>query len=212
MADDQKSALEQSFRQNERVLIQWLIKKLGDAESAHDVAQSAFVNIWQYSQGNEIDNPKALIFKTAANLALNELRRRKRFFRRNVLTSELVEIGPLRNKPSLDPTPEEETSLRQEAKVLLAAIDQLPQKPRDAYKLHRYEGMSYKQIAEKQNVSVSSVEKYMIEALSILRKVILPDVADKPKKLRTKRIIARTPPQTDQSQFVLASDSDKSND
>ena len=212
MADNQKSELEQSFRQNERVLIQWLIKKLGDAETAHDVAQSAFVNVWQYSQANEIDNPKALIFKTAANLALNELRRRKRFFRRNVLTNELVEIGPLRNKPSLDPTPEEATSFRQEAKALLAAIDQLPAKPREAYKLHRIEGMSYKQIAEKQKVSVSSVEKYMIEALSILRKVILPDVADKPKKRRTPRSNARPHSQTDKPQLMLASDCDKSND
>ncbi len=211
MVDDQKLALERVFRQNERVLLRWLVKKLGDMESAHDVAQSTFLNLWKYSNSHEIENPKALIFRTAANLALNELRRRRRFFRRNILTNELVEIGPLRHRPSLEPTPEEAASLRQEAKILLAAIDKLPPKPRDAYKLHRFEGMSYKQIAEKQGVSVSSVEKYMIEALSVLRRIILPDVTDKPRTLKPK-LDERKPSRIDEARLVLAKDSDEAND
>jgi len=214
MADDQKSLLEQSFRQNERILLGWLVKKLGDMETAHDVAQSTFLNVWKYSDAHEIENPKALIFRTAANLALNEIRRRKRFFRRNILTNEMVEIGPLRNKPSPDPTPEEATSLRQEAKILLAAIDQLPPKPRAAYKLNRFEGMSYKQIAEKQGVSVSSVEKYMIEALSVLRRVILPDATETRKRPSTSKPtpVTQTTSQIDGTQLVLTRDNDESND
>ena len=214
MADDKKSSLEQCFRQNERVLLRWLVKKLGDMETARDVAQTTFLNVWRYSSANEIENPKALIFRTAANLALNELRRRKRFFRRNVLTNEMIEIGPLRNKPSPEPTPEENTSLRQETKILLAAIDELPPKSREAYKLNRFEGLSYKQIAEKQGVSVSSVEKYMIEALRILRRIILPDVAEFPKKTAASKstTVAQSTFRPKGAQLALMQDTDESND
>ena len=54
--------------------------------------------------------------------------------------------------------------------MVLSVLDELDERSRDAFILHRLEGMKHAQIAEFMGVSVSSVEKYIIKALSLLMK------------------------------------------
>ena len=51
-------------------------------------------------------------------------------------------------------------------------IEGLSPQSREAFKLSRFEQMSYKKIAEEMNVSVGTVEKHISKALSILRKEV----------------------------------------
>ena len=57
---------------------------------------------------------------------------------------------------------------RQEAAA--AVIRALPPKTRDAFLLHRFEALTYRQIAGRLGVSVSMVEKHIAEALRQLKK------------------------------------------
>jgi RNA polymerase sigma-70 factor (ECF subfamily) len=176
MSPERQPEIERVYRHNEAMLVRWLTAKLGDADAARDVAQSTFIRVWSYASENEVSSPKSLIFKTAARLALNEIRRRNRFSKRNVFTNDLMENEE--NLPSnadhAGPSPEENAVLKQEAALTLSTIESLPPKIRLAFKLHRFDGLSYQQIADRMNVSKSSVEKYMIEALKSLREKLLP--------------------------------------
>jgi RNA polymerase sigma-70 factor (ECF subfamily) len=51
-------------------------------------------------------------------------------------------------------------------------LEKLPQNARQAFILNRSKGMTYPAIAEQMGVSVSSVEKYILESLKHLRKVV----------------------------------------
>ncbi len=169
MNDKQQALIEAAIRQDEKMLVRWLTKKLGDPDAARDVAQNVFLRVWAFSETEKIDNPRALIFKTASNLALNELKRRNRFERRHVSAADPIENDPLKHVASLAPSPETETSIREDVTLTLAAIRDLPERPRRAFVMNRFDGLSYKEIARALQVSESSVEKYMIEALKILR-------------------------------------------
>ncbi len=172
MTPDQRALIEKAIRKDEKLLVRWLTKKLGDVDAARDVAQSVFMRVWAFAETSKVENPRALIFKAAGNLALNEIKRRNRFYQRHVTPGEFAENDPLHNVASLAPSPEKHASLRQDVAITLNAIDTLPDRPRQAFMMNRFDGLSYKEIAKAMAVSESSVEKYMIEALKQLRRVL----------------------------------------
>ncbi len=169
MTPDQQKEIEQAMRRDEKLLIRWLTKKLGDSDTARDVVQSVFLRVWAFAENGIVENPRALLFKTASNLALNEMKRRNKFTRRHVEPSADSDNDALHNVPSLSPSPEKQASLREDVSITMAAINGLPENPRRAFIMNRFDGKSYKQIAVIMKVSESSVEKYMIEALKKLR-------------------------------------------
>ena len=59
---------------------------------------------------------------------------------------------------------------KQELAQLYALIDKLPNKIKVAFLLHRGRGLSYSEIAAEMGVSNSMVEKYITEALKLLRR------------------------------------------
>ncbi len=66
------------------------------------------------------------------------------------------------------PSAEAVVAGRQRLQTLMTALDQLPEKTRTIFRLHKFEGLSYAEVAEKQGISRSSVEKHMMDALRIL--------------------------------------------
>ena len=158
-----------AIRRNDRLLVRWLAQKFGDMETARDIAQSTYLRVWSYAQTREIDNLKALIFKTAANLAANEFRARRR------LRSIKAEPASPDDKFEIDqvacdtPSPEAAAVGREEVDAAIGAINSLPEKARRAFLLSRFEEKTYREIGEMLDVSESSVEKYIIAALKALR-------------------------------------------
>ena len=69
-------------------------------------------------------------------------------------------------------SPEQILSGREKLDRIYAAIDELPEKCRQAFLLHRSSGLSYNDIAQELGVSVSSVEKYILEALKHCRQAL----------------------------------------
>lgn len=191
MTPEQKAEIERAMRREEKLLVRWLTQKLGDPDSARDVLQSVFLRVWAFAENGVVENPRALLFKTAGNLALNELKRRNRFTRRHVEPGNTSENDPLHNVASLSPSPEKQASLREDVSITMAAIEALPDRPRRAFVMNRFDGLSYKEIAELMNVSESSIEKYMIEALKKLRLSIEEAAAGKTKIVKFARLQRR---------------------
>ncbi len=164
-----RSEVGMAFRRHDRMLVRWLARKFGDIETARDIAQSAYLRVWRYSQTQKIDNLQALIFKTAANLAANEFRARKRLQVLNIDASASQRESLVDQVPSEQPTPEAVAVAREEIAASLRAIEALPALARRAFVLSRFEEKTYREIAELLDVSESSVEKYIIAALKALR-------------------------------------------
>jgi RNA polymerase sigma-70 factor (ECF subfamily) len=61
---------------------------------------------------------------------------------------------------------------RETLTVIYQSLEGLPQNPRQAFILNRAKGLTYGEIAKQIGVSVSSVEKYILEALKHLRSVL----------------------------------------
>ena len=167
--DMDRSEVGLAFRRHDRMLVRWLALKFGDIETARDIAQSAYLRVWRYAQTQPIENIQALIFKTAANLAANEFRARKRLKALKIESASNHREFPVEEVASEQPSPEAIAVAKEQIAASLRAIESLPAQARRAFVLSRFEEKTYREIAGLLGVSESSVEKYIIAALKALR-------------------------------------------
>jgi RNA polymerase sigma-70 factor (ECF subfamily) len=169
MSDDKARFLKQLVEQHGPSLERFLARKLENQADAAEVAQEAFLRIYRLEHPEQLDNARAFLFQVASNLAVDQLRRRSLHFR--FLKSETRELGiPDEQEISAEvASPEKILTAREKLARIYKVIDGLPEKTRQAFILHRTTGMSYSDIAHELGVSVSSVEKYILEALKQCR-------------------------------------------
>jgi RNA polymerase sigma factor (sigma-70 family) len=154
------SALIASFRENYQDLLRFLTRRTGDAERAADVAQDTYVRLAAIAPANlDIQNPRAFVYRVAANLAIDTLRREGR------IASDFTFLSAGEAVPDPAPSPEASALAREKVRLLEAALDELPSKPRLALLLSRVEGRSFAEIARQLDVSESMVAKYIARAL-----------------------------------------------
>ena len=150
-------------------LERYLSRKLDNAADASEIAQEAFLRIYRLDQPEKLDNARAFLFQVASNLAIDQLRRRQLHFKflkiegREPGEEELADIN------AGAASPEHILAAQEKLQRIYAVIDKLPDKVRQAFLLHRSAGLSYSEIARELGVSVSSVEKYILEALKQCR-------------------------------------------
>ncbi len=133
---------------------------LGDRPLAEDIFQEVFVNLLEkIREGQQIDNIRAYLLRSARNRCYNCIRDRK--YAKDV--DDLRDILP--GGEEADPDDHAE---------LHAALRQLPDDNRDALLLCEYEGYSYDEIAGLTSVPVSTVRKRIFRARRKLRELLSP--------------------------------------
>lgn len=163
--------LEQVFTDHAQGLVRFLYRKVKNWEDAEDIAQNAFIRIQRLTESGELENPKAYLYQTASNLAIDKIRREK--LHTNYIQSETADPAfGVTSGESDAYCPERQLRAREQLRRVEDALLQLPIKCRQAFMLHRLRNMSYNDIANEMNVSVSSVEKYILQALKHCRKTL----------------------------------------
>lgn len=132
-------------------------------QDAEDIVQEAFHNILRADNLEALDNPKAYLYKTATNLALNRLRK----YRQNPPVS-CADDPHWQAEPD-EISPERQVLAQQDLARLSAALNTLPEKYRRTFLLSRMHNKTYKEISEQLNIAESTVEKHIIKVLKCLR-------------------------------------------
>ena len=138
---------------------------------AEDVAQDVFVEVFRSVKSYRSDSKLSTwIYRIALNKSINFIRRQKRQKwlspLEEVFTGKLAADVP--DSPASLPSSEMET--RQRQKNLHTAMDALPENQRVAFILNKYDGLSYQEISEVMNLSLSSVESLIHRAKMNLQK------------------------------------------
>ena len=170
MTDSKEQFLKDLVDEHQLALERFLTRKLESPDDAREVAQEAYLRIHRMEQPQQLDNARAFLFQVASNLAVDQLRRRTLHFR--FLKSEKRQVPETETADSgaVAASPEQILAAREKLSDMYAAVDELPFKVKQAFLLHRRSGMSYAEIAQALEVSVSSVEKYLLQALKHCRK------------------------------------------
>ena len=162
------AAFEQLVERHQRLVIGTVGRMLGTNSDAEDIAQQVFVRVWKNLKRYE---PRAKfttwLLKITRNLVFNELRRRSRHPAVPLQSETDEEERPLKDEHAVAP---DATLLENELQEAVdAAIAQLPETQRMAVILRRYEELSYEEIAEALDQSVSAVKSLLFRARMELR-------------------------------------------
>ena len=132
------------------------------AGRAQELAQDAFLKLYlRMSKGEEIENPRAWLYKVAHNSAL-------RFHQREPNFDGLAAAAEPADRV---PDPERAVMERQRRAVLLAAIRELSPQQRNCLHL-RVEGLRYREIADVIGISTSAVAEFLRRAAVRLKGVL----------------------------------------
>jgi RNA polymerase sigma factor (sigma-70 family) len=173
----QRCFLETLCLENERKLVCFINKKVGDWELSRDIAQDAFLTLYRKYPSGEIDFPRTLLFRVAANFAIMHLRHR-RVVRR--LGGMACDPATLEHVPESEAhCPEWETMRGQLAPQLVAIIGALRPTFRNVFVMAHIQDIPRKEIAAALRISEKRVDKRMTEALRLCREALLSHGIDK---------------------------------
>lgn len=150
------------------------INLIHNSEDAEDVTQEVFTAI--YLSLDTFDGNSKLstwIYSIALNKSKEFLRKKTRKKRSGMMTTiEKDDSHTVPNATIEFNHPGVLLENKERSIVLFDAIDKLAENQKIAYTLHKIEGMSYSEIAELTDLSVSSVESLMFRAKKKLQQLL----------------------------------------
>jgi RNA polymerase sigma-70 factor (ECF subfamily) len=158
---DPNKGIETIFRQYFAYVVNIVYRVSNDSGLAEDIAQDVFFELWKKKDNLNISSSiRPYLRRAAINKTLNYFRDRKINFASDEQLPQVAGSTPrAQQKMEAEEVEEKITQL----------IDQLPKRCRVIFILSRYEELSYKEIAEKLEISDKTVENQISKALRFLR-------------------------------------------
>ncbi|BAV64087.1 RNA polymerase sigma factor [Sphingobium cloacae] len=141
-------------------LERFLTRRLSSPDLAAELTQEAFIRLMRVDPPSLVRDPRAWLFRTASNLVVDHHRTTRR------APFDAIEDAVREN--IADPTPTQEMAAlsREELAVVHKAIEDLPPRGREVFKLSRFEGLGYSEIAERLGISRNTVVVHMVRSLA----------------------------------------------
>ncbi|WP_342346196.1 sigma-70 family RNA polymerase sigma factor [Burkholderia perseverans] len=149
-----------------RELLRFLSQRVKDIDTASDIAQESYLRVLTLrGSGTPISDPRGLLYRTARNLVIDSFRRA------GVRDQHVQPLDDDCDRPA-DPSSQPENAFEssQRTDMLVAAIEALPPRCREAFVLHRFEGLSHLEIAARMGISRNMVEKHVIRGVLACRR------------------------------------------
>jgi len=138
-----------------------LQKRGASADEAEDLVQEAFLKFEAYRQTAEVREPEAFVVRAALNLAVDAGRRKHR----SPFSSRALDDFHFADS---SPGPDEVLQGRDRLERLRQGLLALKPRARDMLLAQRLEGLTYAEIAAREGVSVSAVEKQIARSVLFL--------------------------------------------
>lgn len=128
-----------------------------------DVVQESYLRIWKARAAQPIRCAQAFLFTVARHLALDALRHER--------ASPIKAIGPLDDLRVIEDGPDaaEATGRRERVRLLAEAIAVLPARCREVFLLHKIQGFSRRETAERLGLAEKTIEAQTVKAMQRCR-------------------------------------------
>jgi len=153
---------EDLFREWYSPLCRYAYSILRNMDEAEDVVQQTFYKLWDQRKEIEIRTSiNSYLYRMVHNACLNKIKQIKT--REEHLSEYSLEQNDVEHNS-------ESILLNNELKKNIeSAIDMLPPRCKEVFKLSRFEQLSYAEISDQLGISVNTVETQIVKALKSLR-------------------------------------------
>jgi len=152
------SALHLLYREHNGWLKSWLRARLGNASDAADLAQDTFVRLLASRDIEQIREPRTYLSAIARALMIDK-------FRRRALEQAYCEALALHPEP-MDISPEKRLLILETLVAIDSMLDGLGERTRQIFLSVQLEGLSYVATGKRLGVSVTTVKKHVIRAMT----------------------------------------------
>jgi RNA polymerase sigma-70 factor (family 1) len=150
------------YNRHKDKLYAFAIDLVGSHDKAYDLVQEVFLKIWeQRASFAEKEIFAAYLYQMVRNFSMD-------YFRSIVRESTLYKILSASEKEAVL-TPESFLEYHDLQKKVQLAINNLPPRQKEIYIMHKEERLKYNEIAERLNLSVSTVENHFSRAIGSIR-------------------------------------------
>jgi RNA polymerase sigma-70 factor (ECF subfamily) len=170
--DGDEAAFQEIVRRYRNPITNFVFRMIDDYERSVELTQETFMRVYTSASRYQANYSfSTYIYRIATNLAISELRKRKR--RRFVSLfspftnddGDTIELDP----PDSNPLQDEALIDTERRTAVARAISSLPEKYRAAIVLRDVEGLSYDRIAEVLNLSEGTVKSRINRARNLLK-------------------------------------------
>lgn len=148
------------------VLLRRLKRLLNGRAAEEDVVQELWLRLQSVSDDPPIENPGAYLNRATLNAARDALRDVARTGRD--ISGEIAELLWVEDDR---PSPERIIIGRDMVALLAQAIEAFPEPTRTIFRLNRFQGMPQREIATRQGVSTTIIERHIRRALKALGEI-----------------------------------------
>ncbi len=145
-----------------RELVHFLCARLGSRQAAEDVAHDAYVRVLERTDAQQIEHPRAFLYRTALNLMVD---RHRRHLVRRAEPLDVLEREDCGHSAALL----QSMQTGQRLALMQRALDELSAPCRDSFLLRKLDRLSHQQIADRLGISRSLVEKHIVNAMKHCR-------------------------------------------
>lgn len=162
-------------KQNQNNVIRTCYGMVHNMDDAKDIAQDVFIEVFKsVKKFKGKSSLSTWLYRIAVNKALNFIRNNK--IRSLDLPIDQLTNGQLKNNTGISPNQNTFINSQdndQKKKLIHQAIDSLPENQKTAFILNKYEELSYKQISETMEISLSAVESLIYRAKTNLQQKLI---------------------------------------
>jgi RNA polymerase sigma-70 factor (ECF subfamily) len=158
-------AFESLFRSSYSSLVKYATTILKDHDSAEEIVQDLFYRLWKERQKLNIESSlNGYLFRSVYNRCLHHIEHQKVVQK---YQSDMKYVGY--DSPA---TPLQAVQLGELQEKIARTLEELPDRCGEIFYLNRFEGLKYREIADKLSISVKTVEANMGRALKEFRKAV----------------------------------------
>ncbi len=143
----------------------YLYYRSGNEHLASDITQEVFLKLWEKQIKYEGTRTKNLLYKIASDLFISHFRKNK--VAENYTQSLSFDFHQANAEEAIY---YEELKTKYEKALAL-----LPEKQRVVFLMNRIDELTYKEIAERLDLSVKAIEKRMTQAIASLKQQLIPN-------------------------------------
>lgn len=163
MAQGSEKAFRTLFDRYFTALSVYADKIVSDTDTAIDIVQSFFVNIYENKATLNVQNVRSFMFQSVHNRCLNEIKHRN--IHQQYASQTIITETEYTNDV------EDMVELSEVEAQLANAIEQLPPQCKKVFEMSRFDGLTNSEIAERLDISKRTVETQISNALKFLRKI-----------------------------------------
>lgn len=165
-----EAGFEQVFKTHFKRLHAYAFTLLQNEAEAEETVQQVFFKLWERKENLSGDAPvTAYLYRAVHNESLNYLKHQQ------VKSRHRLQVAYRMKDESQQPG--ERSGSSELEKKIQSALQELPEQCRTIFQLSRFEELKYREIADKLDISVKTVENQMGKALKILREKLVDFLA-----------------------------------